>query len=63
MNDDEDLKKTLTFLKAADEVATERCKTYEFTCPNCGGKAIAARTETNGHIHAGCKGCHIKIME
>ena len=35
----------------------------EFVCPLCGGKAFWGRSPGNGHIHAGCDGCGMRIME
>ncbi|MEI1256017.1 hypothetical protein V8Q34_14860 [Blautia sp. JLR.GB0024] len=41
----------------------KRGKSKEFICPLCGGKAYAARARINGHLHAGCKKCGIRVMQ
>ena len=64
MNKDDNIADNyLKFILAADKVAVERGKAYEFTCPICGGKAVGARAEINGHIHASCESCGIRIMQ
>ena len=35
----------------------------EFTCPICGGDASWTRSQYNGHIHAGCTKCRIRVLE
>ena len=34
-----------------------------FTCPICGGKAWWGRSPVNGHLHAGCDGCGLVLIE
>lgn len=53
----------LKFILEADKIIVEKGKPYEFTCPICGGAAIGARAELNGHIHAACEGCGIRIIQ
>lgn len=35
----------------------------EFTCPVCGGKAHAERVKLNGHLHANCEKCGLRVMQ
>lgn len=60
--------KIFTFLKALGENVPEdkpenRGKVFEFTCPLCGGNVKGVRFEYNGHVHAQCEGCNMKVME
>lgn len=41
----------------------ERGKRYEWECPLCGGIVSGVRAEYNGHLHAGCDRCGVRIME
>ena len=63
MNDNEALQKCFTFLFEASKVIINSDTPYEFTCPLCGGKAVGVKASINGHIHASCDGCGIKIMQ
>lgn len=49
------------FIQAVIE-AEEKCE-HEFCCPVCGGLAEWCRSDYNGHLHAFCHGCNIKMME
>lgn len=36
---------------------------HQFVCPICGGTVKWDRAEGNGHIHAGCDRCGIRMCE
>lgn len=60
--------KIFTFLKALCENVPEdklenRGEVFEFTCPLCGGNVKGMRSEYNGHVHAQCEGCNMKVIE
>lgn len=62
------LRELMIFLKALnesvpDDTPENRGKVIEFICPICGGTAKCVRAEYNGHIHAECTKCDIKIMQ
>ena len=57
------LGKWFKLMKKAREVCIEPNKTYEFECPNCGGRARAGKSSINGHIHLRCDKCNISIMQ
>ena len=56
MNDD-----AFSFLAALNQAVEENQQ--EFTCPICGGNAHWSRSQINGHIHAGCTECRIRVLE
>lgn len=62
MNKNREMMEALGDFLAALSEAQERGE-REFTCPLCGGKAFWGRSPGNGHIHAGCDGCGMRIME
>lgn len=49
------------FLKA--QAKAEEAGQEEFKCPICGGEAWWGLAEGNGHLHCGCQGCGIQVME
>ena len=51
----------LDFLAALNKAEKENRQ--EFTCPICGGNAFWTRSQYNGHIHAGCTKCRIRVLE
>ena len=51
----------LKFLAALNKAEKENRQ--EFTCPVCGGDASWTRSPYNGHIHAGCAKCGIRVLE
>jgi len=51
----------IEFMKAQQEA--EQAGNNEFTCPLCGGKAWWSRSSYNNHLHAGCHGCGMRMME
>lgn len=51
----------LAFMKAQQEA--EARGEQEFTCPLCGARAKWTRAPENNHLHCGCSGCGMKIME
>lgn len=61
--DDNKADSYLKFILEADKTIIERGKPYEFTCPICEGKAIGVRAEIDGHIHAACESCGIRIIQ
>jgi len=61
--DDKALEILFKFISIANEVIVDRGKAYNFECPVCGGNAMGIKAETNGHLHAICEGCGIKIMQ
>lgn len=60
MNDAE-LEKIGDFLMALSN-ALDNGQT-EFTCPLCGGEVKMVRAPGNGHIHAACVRCGIRMCE
>lgn len=50
-----------TFL-AAQQEAEDKDEHY-FTCPLCGNQAHWSRANSSDHLHCGCSGCGIRIME
>ena len=61
MKDREIMEAVRDFLEALSKA--EDAGEKEFVCPLCGGKASWGRSPGNGHIHAGCDGCGMRIME
>ena len=61
MSQDEKMSKALSFMHAQHEA--EKAGSNEFACPICGGIAWWKRSPHNNHLHAGCKGCGMKMME
>ena len=61
--EDKEIQDFLKFLKIANVTCKEKGKHYEFTCPECNGKAIAIRDEFNGHLYAKCEGCNMSIIQ
>lgn len=60
--DEEFVESFFKFLTAQDNAEKEG--KHEFTCPVCGGIAWWNRATTvNNHLHCGCKGCGIHMME
>ena len=53
--------KVIEFLAA--QAKAEEAGQEEFKCPICGGKAWWGRAEENGHLHCGCHGCGIRIVQ
>lgn len=53
--------KITLFLEAQQEA--EEKGEHEFVCPICGGQAWWGRSDLNGHLHCGCEGCGIRMME
>lgn len=51
----------MLFMKAQREA--EEKGQQEFVCPICGGAAHFGRSPYNEHLHTGCDGCGIMIME
>lgn len=49
------------FIKAQQE-AEERGE-EDFVCPICGGAAWWGRSDYNNHLHCGCEGCGIRMIE
>lgn len=61
MENDDFIIQLTTFMKAQQEA--EEAGETEFTCPLCGAKAMWGRSPYNNHLHCGCKGCGIRMME
>lgn len=49
------------FIKAQQEA--EEIGEEEFVCPICGGHAWWGRSSYNNHLHCGCEGCGIMVVE
>ena len=58
MNKEPVIKKFLEALEKAIEKGD-----HAFACPVCGNEAYWMRVMENGHLHSGCDGCGIMIME
>lgn len=62
---DETIQQSIAFLQAA--LAACKDKPYgticTFRCPICGSAARAAQSPGNGHVHASCDSCKIKIHQ
>lgn len=52
----------ITEFMQAQQKAEERGE-YEFICPLCGATAIWGRSTYNNHLHCGCTGCGMRMME
>jgi len=53
---------TLKFITSVPKKMDRGVK-YEWKCPLCSGTVKGARAASNGHLHAGCDGCGMRIME
>ena len=61
---DKYIEKYLKFMKAATHACVEiREKVFAFKCPICGKEAHASRSTYNGHMHASCDSCGLRLME
>lgn len=54
----DDIKKFFVAQQEAEEKGEE-----SFACPICGGSAWWGRSDYNNHLHCGCEGCGIKVVE
>lgn len=61
MKDDDFIVKITEFMQSQQK-AEERGE-YEFICPLCGATAIWGRSTYNNHLHCGCTGCGMRMME
>lgn len=61
----EEFMQAIVFGNSAHEALSDKPwgERVEFTCPVCGGKAVAVRSTYNGHIHASCSKCGSGVME
>lgn len=60
---EEDLEEFFKFLKVANNACIEKGKIYKFECPICKGIAKATKSNYNGHLHAECKKCEMRIHQ
>lgn len=51
----------IRFMKAMDQALNEGKQ--EYTCPICGGTVRVSVAKYNGHAHAYCDGCGMRLME
>lgn len=56
-----DPKEAIIFMDAVAEA--QKKGNHQFKCPKCGGSAEWHEARTNGHIHAWCNKCGIKMFE
>lgn len=59
--DSVEMEKIADFLIALSEAQNKGQR--EFACPLCGGTVKMVRAPGNGHIHAACDGCGMKVCE
>lgn len=57
------IEKMTKFYDAASESCAKPGESSTFSCPICGGVAIAKRSSYNGHIHARCSQCGMAVEE
>lgn len=60
--DDKKIQKILVFSESAHD-AVRDCRQACFTCPVCGGQALAVKSLNDGHIRAKCNKCKMNFME
>jgi len=61
--EDKEIEEFLNFMQVANDSCKERGKIYEFECPICKGKAKVSKASVNGHIHARCEKCDMKVIQ
>lgn len=59
---DEELEEMLKFMRAAVK-ATEDRPFSVFICPICRGAACAEKSPINGHVHASCDCCGMRMTQ
>lgn len=58
-----EVEKAAAFVKAACGLQLKPGESATFSCPICGHTAIAKAARQNGHIHAACTGCDVRLIQ
>lgn len=61
--EDKEIEDFLNYIRVANDICKEKGKMYEFECPLCKGKAIAIKSNYNGHLWSKCEKCDMNVIE